>query len=90
MDFLMPYASEVPDIVIDHQQTPSPLNPLGIKGAGEAGVIPGSAALASAIEDAVGRRISSMPISPTELYDLMRSPDAERTAASGRRTGVGA
>ncbi|SET74922.1 aerobic carbon-monoxide dehydrogenase large subunit [Geodermatophilus poikilotrophus] len=90
MDFLMPYASEVPDIVIDHQQTPSPLNPLGIKGAGEAGVIPGSAALASAIEDAVGRRITSMPISPTELYDLMRSETAERTAASGRRTGVGA
>jgi aerobic carbon-monoxide dehydrogenase large subunit len=90
MDFLMPYASEVPDVVIDHQQTPSPLNPLGIKGAGEAGVIPGAAALASAIEDAVGRRITSMPISPTELYDLMRSETAERTAASGRRTGVGA
>jgi CO/xanthine dehydrogenase Mo-binding subunit len=85
MDFLMPYASEVPDIDIDHQQTPSPLNPLGIKGAGEAGVIPGTAAIASAIEDAVGRRISSMPISPTELYDLVRSPDSERTAASARR-----
>ncbi len=85
MDFLMPYASEVPDVDIDHQQTPSPLNPLGIKGAGEAGVIPGSAALASAIEDAVGRRIAAMPISPTELYDLMRSPTAERTAASERR-----
>jgi aerobic carbon-monoxide dehydrogenase large subunit len=85
MDFLMPYASEVPDIDIDHQQTPSPLNPLGIKGAGEAGVIPGTAAIASAIEDAVGRRITSMPISPTELYDLMRSPTAERTAAAQRR-----
>jgi CO/xanthine dehydrogenase Mo-binding subunit len=85
MDFLMPYASEVPDIDIDHQQTPSPLNPLGIKGAGEAGVIPGTAAIASAIEDATGRRIAAMPISPTELYDLMRSPTAERTAASERR-----
>jgi CO/xanthine dehydrogenase Mo-binding subunit len=80
----------VPDIDIDHQTTPSPLNPLGIKGAGEAGVIPGSAALASAIEDAVGRRIASMPISPTELYDLVRSPDSERTAASARRAGTGA
>jgi CO/xanthine dehydrogenase Mo-binding subunit len=84
MDFLMPYASEVPPVVIDHQQTPSPLNPLGIKGAGEAGVIPGTAALASAIEDATGRRIAAMPISPTELYDLVRDDDAERTAA-GRR-----
>src|SRR3954454_8312903 len=78
MDFLMPYASEVPPVVIDHQQTPSPLNALGIKGAGEAGVIPGSAAIASAIEDAVGRRVSAMPISPSELYDLVRSPDVER------------
>ncbi|MDK3255009.1 aerobic carbon-monoxide dehydrogenase large subunit [Blastococcus capsensis] len=86
MDFLMPYASEVPDIDIDHQQTPSPLNPLGIKGAGEAGVIPGTAAIASAIEDAVGRRITSMPISPTELYDLVRNPTAERTAAAERRS----
>ncbi len=41
MDFLMPYASEVPKVEIDHLETPSPLNPLGIKGAGEAGTIPG-------------------------------------------------
>jgi CO/xanthine dehydrogenase Mo-binding subunit len=90
MDFLMPYASEVPDVVIDHQETPSPLNPLGIKGAGEAGVIPGTAAIASAIEDAVGRRISSMPISPTELYDLVRDESSEKTATAVRRAGTGA
>jgi CO/xanthine dehydrogenase Mo-binding subunit len=85
MDFLMPYASEVPPVDIDHQQTPSPLNPLGIKGAGEAGVIPGSAAIASAIEDAVGRRIAAMPISPSELYDLVRS-DADQV--TNTRTGA--
>jgi carbon-monoxide dehydrogenase large subunit len=90
MDFLMPYASEVPDIDIDHQSTPSPLNPLGIKGAGEAGVIPGTAAIASAIEDAVGRRIAAMPISPTELYDLVRNDDSELTEAYTRRSGTGA
>ncbi|HET6628037.1 MAG TPA: aerobic carbon-monoxide dehydrogenase large subunit [Nocardioidaceae bacterium] len=70
MDFLMPYASEVPTIEIDHLETPSPLNPLGVKGAGEAGVIPGSAAIASAIEDAEGISIRRMPISPSELYHL--------------------
>jgi aerobic carbon-monoxide dehydrogenase large subunit len=71
MDFLMPYASEVPRrIEIDHLETPSPLNPLGIKGAGEAGVIPGSAAFAAAIEDAEGFAITRMPISPSELYHL--------------------
>jgi carbon-monoxide dehydrogenase large subunit len=71
MDFLMPYATEVPDTIeIDHLETSSPLNPLGIKGAGEAGVIPGMAALASAIEDAEGFRISAMPISPSDLFEL--------------------
>ena len=53
MDFLMPYVTEIPDgIDIDHLETPSPLNPLGIKGAGEAGVIPSAAVFAAAIEDA--------------------------------------
>jgi aerobic carbon-monoxide dehydrogenase large subunit len=73
MDFLMPYLSEVPTPVIGHLETPSPLNPLGIKGAGEAGVIPGSACLAAAIEDAVGVRIDRMPISPPELWAAMHS-----------------
>jgi aerobic carbon-monoxide dehydrogenase large subunit len=72
MDFLMPYATEVPRVVADHMETPSPLNPLGIKGAGEAGVIPVSAVIAAAIEDAEGIRISSMPISPDELFHLRR------------------
>ena len=71
MDFLMPYVTEVPtSIDIDHLETPSPLNPLGIKGAGEAGVIPGSAAFAAAIEDAEGFSITAMPISPSQLFDL--------------------
>jgi len=73
MDFLMPYVTELPDrIELGHQETPSPLNPLGIKGAGEAGVIPVSAVLAAAVEDATGIRITRMPLSPSELYHLRR------------------
>ena len=72
MDFLMPYASEVPVVELDHLETPSPLNPLGVKGAGEAGVIPGAAVLASAIEDAEGIPITRMPISPSELWEARR------------------
>ncbi len=75
MDFLMPYASEVPEIEIDHLVTPSPLNPLGVKGAGEAGVIPGAAAIAAAIEDAEGLVITRMPISPSELFELRARKD---------------
>ncbi|WP_420120702.1 aerobic carbon-monoxide dehydrogenase large subunit [Nakamurella sp.] len=76
MDFLMPYVTELPDTIeLDHQETPSPLNPLGIKGAGEAGVIPVSAVLAAAVENATGLRITRMPLSPSELFHLRREGD---------------
>ncbi|MGZ4589395.1 MAG: aerobic carbon-monoxide dehydrogenase large subunit [Actinomycetes bacterium] len=87
MDFLMPYASEVPHIEIDHIETPSPLNPLGIKGAGEAGVIPSAAVFASAIEDAEGFVITSMPISPSELFELRRRHTAGEIRSVQRRAG---
>lgn len=70
MDFLMPFASEVPVPETDHLETASPRNPLGVKGAGEAGTIPVSAVIASAIEDAEGFPIRRMPISPSELWEL--------------------
>ena len=70
MEFLMPYATEIPILEIDHIETPSPLNPLGIKGAGEAGTIPVGALIASAIEDATGVRITEMPLSPLRLFQL--------------------
>ena len=88
MDFLVPYASEIPTIETDHLETPSPLNPLGLKGAGEAGCIPVSAVIASAIEDAEGFPITRTPLSPNDLWELRRRHDAgelpslKRTAAS--------
>jgi CO/xanthine dehydrogenase Mo-binding subunit len=85
MDFLMPYASEVPRIEIDHLETPSPLNPLGIKGAGEAGVIPSAAVFAAAIEDAEGFPIRRMPISPSELFHLRRQHEAGEIPSLHRR-----
>ncbi len=78
MDFLMPYATEVPESIdIDHLETPSPLNPLGVKGAGEAGVIPSAAVFASAVEDAEGIAVRAMPISPSELFELRRTHEHE-------------
>ncbi|HEX6487408.1 MAG TPA: aerobic carbon-monoxide dehydrogenase large subunit [Candidatus Dormibacteraeota bacterium] len=74
MEFLMPYATEIPPIEIDHIETPSPLNPLGVKGAGEAGVIPVGAVIASGIEDALGVGIIEMPLSPLRLYELAGTP----------------
>ncbi len=75
MDYLLPTAAEVPAIAVDHVETPSPLSPLGMKGAGEAGVIPVSALFASAIDDALspfGTRIREMPLHPCRLYELLQ------------------
>ena len=72
MEFLMPYATEIPPIEIDHIETPSPLNPLGVKGAGEAGVIPVGAVIASAIDEALGIPITEMPLSPLKLFEAGR------------------
>jgi CO/xanthine dehydrogenase Mo-binding subunit len=77
MEFLMPYATEIPTIEIEHIETPSPLNPLGVKGAGEAGVIPVGAVLASAIEEALGAPITEMPLSPLKLFELTSPPRGE-------------
>jgi carbon-monoxide dehydrogenase large subunit len=77
----MPYVTEVPESIdIDHLETPSPLNPLGIKGAGEAGVIPSAAVFAGAIEDAEGLcssglAITAMPISPSDLFTLRQQKE---------------
>ena len=82
MDFLMPYCTEVPHIETAHQETPSPLNPLDIKGAGEAGVIPTAAAIAAAIEDAEGIEITRMPIDPSSIHAL-RADHAGIAAPTG-------
>jgi carbon-monoxide dehydrogenase large subunit len=74
MDFLMPTAMEIPDIEIAHIETPSPLNPLGIKGVGEAGTIPVAALVAEAVEDALapfGVRIQTMPLAPGRIRELI-------------------
>jgi CO/xanthine dehydrogenase Mo-binding subunit len=74
MDYLLPTATDVPTLVIDHLETLSPLNPLGLKGVGESGTLPVPAVLASAIEDAVGPRggrVTRMPLGPARLLDLL-------------------
>jgi aerobic carbon-monoxide dehydrogenase large subunit len=74
-DYLLPTALEVPRMEIGHTVTPSPLNPLGIKGAGEAGAIPVGPLFAQAIEDALGLlqrniELNEIPLSPNRLFEL--------------------
>jgi CO/xanthine dehydrogenase Mo-binding subunit len=74
MDYLLPTATDVPTMAIDHLETLSPLNPLGIKGVGESGALPVPAVLASAIEDALGFRgggVTRMPLGLARLHALL-------------------
>jgi CO/xanthine dehydrogenase Mo-binding subunit len=74
MDYLLPTATDVPAVEVDHVETPSPYNPLGTKGVGEAGAIPVGALFAQAIEDALGEgapEILEMPLSPNRLFELL-------------------
>jgi CO/xanthine dehydrogenase Mo-binding subunit len=86
MDYLLPTLDEVPAIEVGHIETPSPLNPLGVKGAGEAGVIPVPALFASALDDALGTWITDMPLSHGRLLELVASAPAG-TGADAPGTG---
>jgi len=73
-DYLLPTATELPKFETLYKETPSPHNPLGVKGVGELGVIPAAAALISAIEDALcpfNVHIAQMPITPHKLVELI-------------------
>ena len=82
MDYAMPLAIHVPGVVkIIHQETPSTLNPLGVKGVGEAGTIPVPAAICNAVEDALrplGIKINEAPLTPLRLWNIL-----QRHAAAG-------
>jgi carbon-monoxide dehydrogenase large subunit len=69
-DYLLITAAEMPTVELAHRETATPLNPLGVKGIGESGVLPIPAAIASAVEDALspfGIRIRRFPILPRDL-----------------------
>lgn len=78
-DYLLPTACEVPRVTIAHLESPSPLNPLGVKGAGEGGTIPAAAAIAAAIENALetyGVEIADAPSTPEKIVMLLEAAGA--------------
>jgi carbon-monoxide dehydrogenase large subunit len=81
-DYLLPLATDVPRIDLVHLETPSPLNPLGIKGAGEGGTIPAIAAIVSAVENALAPfavTIAEAPITPQRIVELLGEHALGRT-----------
>ncbi|VFR26943.1 Carbon monoxide dehydrogenase large chain parolog without usual motifs [plant metagenome] len=89
-DYMLPGATEVPDVRIDHMETPAPYTEFGQKGIGESGAIGPPAAIANAVNDALrplGARVDELPVSPRVVLAALaraeeRSPDQ---AESGQR-----
>ena len=75
-DYALPKSPNVPAFKIIHMETPSPLNPLGVKGVGEAGTVPAIAAIISAVEDALGIfgiQIAEYPLFPARIFELIQA-----------------
>ena len=73
-DYLLPSATDVPSIELAYKETPSPMNPIGVKGVGESGTVPAAAAIASAIEDALrpyAIKISEVPVKPGHIVAMI-------------------
>jgi carbon-monoxide dehydrogenase large subunit len=82
MEYVLPTAAELPRLVMEHQHTPSPNIPGGMKGVGEAGTIGSPAAVVGAIEDALSRydvRINETPVTPSVILKMVAA--REVTAA---------
>src|SRR6202043_2928239 len=80
-DYLMPMATDVPDCIIEHVETPCPLNPIGVKGAGEGGTIPAAAAIIAAVENALssfGVRFTETPLIPDRIVRALERAGAYR------------
>jgi len=72
-------APDVPACVIEHVETPNPLNPLGVKGAGEGGTIPAPAAIIAAIEDALSPfrvHFAEIPLTPDRIVAALQAAGA--------------
>ncbi|MBA3259800.1 MAG: molybdopterin-dependent oxidoreductase [Gemmatimonadales bacterium] len=79
MDYAVPRASQMPHIETDHTVTPSPVNPLGIKGCGEAGTIASAACLVNAVCDALaplGIEHLQKPLTPARVWAAMQAAKA--------------
>jgi carbon-monoxide dehydrogenase large subunit len=85
MDYALPKAVMIPHLELDHTETPSPVNPLGAKGVGEAGTIGATPAIVAAIVDALapyGVRHIDMPIKPEVVWQLIKNGPKKTSAGA--------
>jgi carbon-monoxide dehydrogenase large subunit len=76
MDYAVPKAHFFPNFILDHTVTPSPVNPMGVKGVGEAGTIASTPCMVNAVCDALaplGVRHIEMPLKPERVWNAIRN-----------------
>jgi carbon-monoxide dehydrogenase large subunit len=78
MDYAMPIAAELPHFELDHTVTLTPVNPLGVKGVGEAGTIGSTPAVAAAVADALGVAHIDMPFKPEKLWKIIQQQQQQQ------------
>jgi carbon-monoxide dehydrogenase large subunit len=78
MDYAMPIASELPSFELDHTVTPTTLNPLGVKGVGEAGTIGSTPAVSAAVADALNVPHVDMPLRSEKLWRLIHQQNGTK------------
>jgi len=91
LDYLMPGATDVPEIKIGHMETPSPYTVFGVKGAGEGGSIAPPAAIANAVTDALrefGARANETPLTPERVWDSLHRAEQDRQSAPAEKPTV--
>lgn len=85
MDYLLPTAGEVPPVeVLITEDAPTPLTPLGAKGAGEGGTAAAGAAIANAVSDALDIEVTSLPLSPDRVFKLAQRREERRWSNPSR------
>jgi aerobic carbon-monoxide dehydrogenase large subunit len=87
LDYIIPGATEVPDVRVLHMETPSPHTRFGIKGMGEGGAIAPPAAIVNAVNDAlrrIGVEVAETPLTPDRLLTAVAAARAAQAEASGR------
>ncbi|POR49999.1 xanthine dehydrogenase family protein molybdopterin-binding subunit [Bosea psychrotolerans] len=84
-DYLLPTATETPDIAILHIETPSPFTPLGAKGVGEGNCMSTPVCLANAVADAIGVAELDLPLTPARIAALVAAAEPARPASDGGR-----
>ena len=76
LDYRMPVASDLPMIDTVIVEVPNPGHPYGVRGVGEVGIVPPMAAVANAVYDAVGRRLTDLPMSPMRVLEAIENGGA--------------